>query len=123
MSATGVDTEHFRERLLEERARAATALEHLHASNAGSLEDETDEMPSANHLAEMASVTVEREIDYGLEESFEHELAAIDAALARIEAGTFGACLRCGQPIGAERLEALPYVTLCIDCKRIEERG
>jgi len=123
MSATGVDTEHFRERLLEERARAATALEHLHASNAGSLEARRTRCRATTHLAEMASVTVEREIDYGLEESFEHELEAIDVALARIEDGTFGACQRCGQPIGAERLEALPYVTLCIDCKRIEERG
>jgi RNA polymerase-binding protein DksA len=123
MSATGIDSEHFRARLLEERTRAATALEHLHAGNSGSLEDETDEMPSDNHLAEMASVTVDREIDYGLEENFEHELEAIDAALARIEDGTFGACQRCGQTIAAERLEALPYVTLCIDCKRLEERG
>jgi DnaK suppressor protein len=74
-------------------------------------------------MAEMASVTVDREIDYGLEESLEHELEAIETALARIEDGTFGACQRCGQPIGAERLEALPYVMLCIDCKRLEERG
>ena len=48
---------------------------------------------------------------------------AIDAALARIDAGTYGTCERCGRPIGQERLEAIPYATLCIDCKREVERG
>jgi RNA polymerase-binding protein DksA len=123
MSSTGIDTEHFRTLLNEERERAATALEHLHAGNSSSLEDQTDESPSDNHMAEMATVTVEREIDYGLEESVEHALQAIDAALVRLDAGTFGTCQRCGNQIAIDRLEALPYVTLCIDCKRLEERG
>jgi RNA polymerase-binding protein DksA len=50
-------------------------------------------------------------------------LAAIDAALQRIDEGTFGTCRTCGKPIGEDRLEALPYTTQCIDCKRREERG
>jgi RNA polymerase-binding protein DksA len=123
MTSTGIDTEHFRTLLTEERGRAAIALEHLHAGNSSSLEDQTDETPSDNLLAEMATVTVEREIDYGLEENVEHVLQSIDAALAKIDAGTFGTCERCGQQIAIDRLEALPYVTLCIDCKRLEERG
>ncbi|MDX6503811.1 MAG: hypothetical protein QOE29_936 [Gaiellaceae bacterium] len=123
MSSTGIDTEHFRALLNEERERASIALEHLHAGNSSSLEDQTDESPSDNHMAEMATVTVEREIDYGLEENVEQILEAIDAALARIEAGTYGICLRCGKPIGIDRLEAIPYATLCIDDKRLEERG
>ena len=48
---------------------------------------------------------------------------AIDAALQRIEAGTYGKCVNCGAPIPEERLEAMPWATLCIDCKRKEERG
>ena len=48
-------------------------------------------------------------------------LAAIDRALARIEDGTYGTCQR-GKQIAAERLEALPYAELCIDCKREVER-
>ncbi|MDQ3858319.1 MAG: TraR/DksA family transcriptional regulator, partial [Actinomycetota bacterium] len=39
----------------------------------------------------------------------------------RIEEGSFGTCARCGNPIGEARLEAMPYATLCIDCKRLEE--
>ena len=42
-------------------------------------------------------------------------LAAIDAALERMEEGTYGICEKCGKPIGEERLEALPWATLCID--------
>jgi RNA polymerase-binding transcription factor len=47
---------------------------------------------------------------------------AIDAALARIDAGTYGICVNCGSQIAPERLEAMPWATLCIDCKRKEER-
>ena len=50
-------------------------------------------------------------------------LSAIDAALKRIEEGTFGACVNCGEAISEERLAALPWATMCIDCKRLEERG
>jgi RNA polymerase-binding protein DksA len=120
---TVTDTDRFRQLLVEERARVQAALEHLHGEHRGSLEDETDEIPSDNHLAETASATLEREIDDTLEESAEHVLAAIDAALERIEIGTYGTCERCGNPIAEERLEALPYATLCIDDKRREERG
>ena len=123
MNATGIDTDYFRDQLNAERARAHLALEHLHNDNAGSLEDQTDEIQSDNHLAENASATVDREIDYGLEENVVHALEQIDAALVRLDNGTFGTCERCGKPIGIDRLEALPYATLCIDDKRLEERG
>jgi len=123
MSETAIDTTKFRQLLEEERGRIASSLEHLHASNSTSLEDETDELPSDNHLGDTASATVDREIDYGLEEGAEHILAAIDAALERIEAGTYGTCERCGKPIGEERLEAIPYATLCIEDKRLQEHG
>ena len=71
----------------------------------------------------MATVTFDRELDYSLEENEERLLEAIDAALTRIDDGTYGICSACGQPVGEERLEALPWTTQCIDCKRKEERG
>jgi RNA polymerase-binding protein DksA len=122
MSAT-IDTEHFRERLLDERARVQEAINYLHEQHPGSLEDETQEIPSDNHPGDVATYTLDREIDYTLEANEERVLAAIDAALKRIENGTFGTCRGCGQEIALERLEALPYTTQCIDCKRREERG
>jgi DnaK suppressor protein len=123
MSAETIDTDHFRQLLDEERVRVNAAIEYLQAENPGSSDEESGEMTSDNHLAENATATLDRELDFTLEGNAEHVLAAIDAALARIDQGTFGGCERCGNPIAIERLEALPYATLCIDCKRLEERG
>jgi RNA polymerase-binding protein DksA len=122
VSAT-LDTQHFRQRLLDERARVQEALDYLHEENPGSMEDETQEIPSDNHPADFASITVDREIDYTLEENEERVLVAIDDALERIDDGTFGTCRNCEHQIALERLEALPYTTHCVDCKRKEERG
>jgi RNA polymerase-binding protein DksA len=122
MSAA-IDTEHYRKRLLDERERVQEAIDYLHEENSGSLEDETQEIQSDNHPGDMATATLDREIDYTLEENSERLLSAIDAALERIEDGTFGTCRTCGRPIDPARLEALPYTTQCIDCKRKEERG
>ena len=118
-----VDTEHFRSKLEEERTRVVGALENLRSENSGSMDDEVDESHFDNHLAETASVTTDREIDYSLEENEARVLAAIDAALGRIDDGTYGKCERCGNEIEAGRLEALPWATLCIDDKRRDERG
>jgi len=118
-----LDAARFRDELLEERRRVLDAIDYLHEENPGSMEDETEEMPLDNHLAETASVTLDREIDYTLEENSEHVLAAIESALARIEEGTFGRCTTCGKDIAEERLAAIPWATQCIDCKRREERG
>jgi DnaK suppressor protein len=119
----GVDVDRFRQLLEEERRRVADAIEYLHKENPGSIEDETEDQTSDNHMAETATATLDREIDYTLEENSEHVLAAIDAALKRIEDGTFGTCVNCGKPIAEERLAAIPWATHCIDCKRLEERG
>jgi DnaK suppressor protein len=120
-----IDTDRFRTKLVEERRRVLEAIDYLHEENPGSIEDETEEVvgSSDNHLAETATVTLDREIDYTLEDNSLHVLRAIDAALKRIDAGSYGTCERCGRPIEPERLEMLPYATLCIEDKRKEERG
>ena len=118
-----VNAEQFRTLLLEKRRRVANGLHHLHEQNSGSIEDETEEETYDNHLADSATATLNREIDYSLEENSGHVLTAIDEALERIESGTFGTCGRCGKPIAEERLDAIPYANRCIDCKRLEERG
>ena len=43
----------------------------------------------------------------------------VDRALAKIAAGTYGTCERCGDPIADERLDAIPWALLCIDCKKL----
>ena len=122
---SAVDTERFRGILEEERQRVQDAISYLHEETPGSLEDETEEIVgnSDNHLGDTATATLDREIDYSLEENSEQVLRAIDGALRRIDEGTYGTCETCGQPISEERLEAIPYATQCIDCRRKGERG
>jgi RNA polymerase-binding protein DksA len=120
---SAIDTDRFREALLEERGRVEAALQNLHEETAGTLsEDAGEETAYDNHLADTATETYDRELDYTLEENAEHLLAEIDAALKRIEEGTYGNCTNCGKQIPEERLEALPWATLCIDCQRDRER-
>ena len=116
-----VDTEHFKQRLLQERERAQEALDYLHEENEGQLEDDREEIQSDNHPGDMATSTFDRELDDTLEENVERTIGEIDAALQRIENGTYGTCVNCGEPIPADRLEAVPWATLCIDCKRKDE--
>ena len=120
-----IDTDRFRTILMEERRRVVDAISYLHEENPGSIEDQVEEIVGSgdNHLADTATVTLDREIDYTLEDNSEHVLAAIDDALRRIEDGTFGVCRTCGKAISEDRLEAMPWATQCIDCKRRDERG
>jgi RNA polymerase-binding protein DksA len=118
-----IDVDRFREALLEERRRVEAAIENIHADHPGTISDETGEdAVYDNHLADTATETYDRELDYTLEENSGHVLAEIDAALKRIEEGTYGVCSNCGKPIPEARLEALPWATLCIDCQRERER-
>ena len=116
-----VDVDRFKELLLEERRRVLDAIEYLQKENPGSIEEETEDETQDN-LAETATATLDREIDYTLEENSEHVLGEIEAALARIEVGTYGTCVNCERPIAEERLAAIPWATYCIDCKRLQER-
>jgi RNA polymerase-binding protein DksA len=121
---TAVDTEQLRQRMLEERRRVVDAIDNIHAENPGSIGDETEETTfQDNHPGDIATATFDREMASTPEDNSTHVLAEIDAALKRIDEGTFGVCTRCGQPIDAERLEALPWATLCIEDKRKQERG
>jgi RNA polymerase-binding protein DksA len=120
---SAIDPEHFRELLLDERKRVVAALQNLHDDHPGTISDETGEdAVYDNHLADTATETYDRELDYSLEENSQHVLAEIDAALKRIDEGTYGICPKHGDEISFERLEARPYATLCIDCQREQDR-
>lgn len=119
-----INTEQFRVVLLEERTRVQAALENLREETAGTLYDDAgEESAYDNHLADTATETYDRELDYTLEENSGHVLQEIEAALKRIDEGTYGICANCGKQIPEERLEALPWATLGIDCQRNLERG
>ncbi len=121
---TTIDTARFRSTLEEERRRIVDALENMHEDDEKMVAEQAGEESSFdNHPGDAATLTFDREMDYTLEASSEQVLASIDAALGRIEDGTYGTCTRCGRQISAERLEARPYAELCIDCQRETERS
>ena len=76
-----------------------------------------------NHMADMGTDNYDQEFAIGRIENEEDELRAIDEAIAKLDAGTYGACETCGQAIPKTRLKALPFASLCIRCKELEEKG
>jgi RNA polymerase-binding protein DksA len=118
MSTT--DTDRFRGELLKRREHLQATIAN-HDIGGSSQSDETGELGSSsadNHLADTASETYEREFEEGLEEDATRQLQEVEKALARIEDGTYGTCEVCGKEIPAERLEAIPWTTLCIEDAR-----
>ena len=115
-----VETDRFRGLLEEHRERLQKVIAH-HDIGVSSLTEETGELASStsdNHLADAASETYERELDEGLEEDAREQLRQVEAALERLDSGDFGTCEVDGEPIPADRLEAVPWTTLCVDHAR-----
>ena len=115
-----IDTDHFRDELLQHRERLRGTIAH-HDIGGASLTEETGELMSSsadNHLADTASETYERELDEGIEEDAQEQLRDVEAALERIEAGEYGKCEVDGKPIPVERLEAVPWTTVCVEHAR-----
>jgi DnaK suppressor protein len=73
--------------------------------------------------AAAASQVFEQQRDLALRDRAAQQLELVNAALGRLADGTFGACLRCGQPIAPERLEALPWAAYCIGCQAEVDKG
>lgn len=115
----------FRQMLLEKRhdlvgdmtGIEASALHKNGQGNSGDLSS----VPT--HPADIGTDNYEQEFTLGLLESERALLAEIDAALGRIEAGTFGICLGTGEAIGVVRLKARPWAKYCIDYARMLEKG
>jgi RNA polymerase-binding protein DksA len=73
-------------------------------------------------LADVASDDIDRKMIEALGSQELKRLKLIDSALTRIEQGKYGLCMKCGKRIPQDRLEAIPYALMCIDCKTAEER-
>jgi DnaK suppressor protein len=112
---------HRRAELLKLRERILRAAAELTADELG--EGEINSAAGDQHLADHATDLVDREVDQSLGENADNVILEIDEALWRIEDGTYGTCAVCGSVIPEERLEAVPYATLCLDDKRRQEQG
>lgn len=104
-----------RERLLQELATMGERLQQVEEMGLVEAANEDD-------YGDVASEAFEREKGFALETSVQGMLRMVEEALRKLEAGTYGTCERCGGPIDAERLRALPFASLCIRCKAEEER-
>jgi DnaK suppressor protein len=81
-----------------------------------------DQMTYGSQAA-AASQVFEQQRDLALRERNAQHLAQVEGALERLDAGTYGTCTSCGRPVAAERLEAIPWAALCIDCQRTAGRA
>lgn len=86
-----------------------------------SLREYFDELSAYdNHPADLGTETFEMEMNFNLKNNEDLRLTDVERALERIEEGTYGSCLTCGQPIPEERLDILPTAAQCMSC---EEKG
>ena len=76
------------------------------------------ESPYSFHIADEGTNTFERERDFTMGDNMKVLISRIDKAIEKIKNGTYGICEICGREIGYERLEALPFVNLCFNCKK-----
>jgi RNA polymerase-binding protein DksA len=111
--------ERVRQMLIEEAARIRADLKEVESRTARTSESEvaSETGGTEDHPADMASETYEREKDLALSENLTDILGKIRIALEKMEQGTYGICDACRQRIAAERLEALPFATLCVSCQ------
>jgi DnaK suppressor protein len=107
--------------LREDLKRLEADIAELNANHRDSQSEASGENAYRDHMADQGSATFELELDMTFEENERDILDMVRAALARVDAGTYGTCSRCGADIPAGRLEAMPTATLCITCKEAEE--
>lgn len=108
-----------RDLLLAERARARSRAAALDREFAGIAAAASEPGADDEHDPEGATLAFERQHTAALLERALEQIAEIDAAIGRLDEGTYGSCVRCGQPVGRDRLAARPAAATCIRCARL----
>jgi DnaK suppressor protein len=109
MGAGSIDPETARASLLAERERLMAEL--------GEPIENPGQMTYGSQAA-AASQVFEQQRDLALRDRSRIDLSRVEAALRALDDGTYGTCTSCGKRIAPERLEAIPWVPMCIDCAR-----
>jgi DnaK suppressor protein len=114
----------IRKQLEEERVSLEAQMTELEEESfQGTQSELTGEVGIDEDFADAGSATFDREQALSIQNNIRDLIDQVDRALYRIKDGTYGSCERCGRPIDAARLKALPRTLLCTDCKRREERA
>jgi len=117
---TGSELAEVRETLETDAAGLRRDIEQAESQIADRLEDGIRD--AGDDEADAGAKTFEREHEFAMTSNARRLLEQTERALGRIDAGTYGACESCGQPIGKARLMAFPRAVLCVTCKQREER-
>ncbi|MGW7440970.1 TraR/DksA family transcriptional regulator [Streptomyces sp. NPDC054849] len=117
---TPKEVEDARTELLSEVLRLRAELEASEVAISGLMRDSGD--GAGDDQADTGTKNITRESELALAANASSMLEQTERALERLEAGTYGLCENCGQPIGKARMQAFPRATLCVDCKQKQER-
>ena len=117
---TGSELAEVRETLETDAAGLRGDIEQAESQIANRLEDGISE--AGDDEADVGVKTFERDHEFAMTSNARDLLEQTERAIGRIDAGTYGACESCGQPIGKARLMAFPRAVLCVTCKQREER-
>jgi RNA polymerase-binding protein DksA len=111
-----MDGQEIRRRLTADREATSVRREQLAQVVAEIRAAQSDVATDDEHDPEGATIAYERERTAALVAQAEQQLAEVDRALSRLEAGSYGICENCGNEISQARLEARPVVRTCITC-------
>ncbi|MFB7175178.1 TraR/DksA family transcriptional regulator [Streptomyces sp. NPDC056254] len=117
---TPQEVEEARAELASEVLRLRAELDASEVAISGLMRDSGD--GAGDDQADTGTKNITRESELALAANASSMLEQTERALERLEAGTYGLCENCGQPIGKARMQAFPRATLCVDCKQKQER-
>jgi DnaK suppressor protein len=109
-----VDPESARAVLQDQRSRLVHQLKELGSEEDGELRADVQ---FGDGFADAGAATAERTEVLGIVESLKEQLDSVDAALRKVDDGSYGICSNCGKPISEARLEGKPESIFCIDCQ------
>lgn len=106
--------------LMSEALRLRAEITHSEESLVGLMRDSGD--GAGDDQADTGTKNITRESEMALAANAREMLEQDERALERLDAGTYGLCESCGNPIGKARMQAFPRATLCVECKQKQER-
>ena len=118
---TKLDIPALKAQLLEQRGSLVAQLNTLRGGNLTRAEASAEHFSSREDSP--AQTTTEKDLEFALDAHETAELSAVEAALKRIESGSYGECTDCGTHIAPARLQATPDAARCIHCQEKAERA